>query len=286
MTPMTERDKKLLGFLAVVVVLFVFVWLLILPQAERYFDLDTELAMAEQSQYEMDLKMVSLQGEQKRNEELKEKRAEAAMQYYPMLDTQEIDAEVTSFLLEHGLMVENLAIAAAELSDLEPYAASGMAAAQRAHEAGTETQTENGTSSEAEGLLQTEDSALAGTEASMRTENGALSEVEASMRTEDDALAETQAGGTALHETDADAPAYIYADQVVQNQVYAADVTAKCSGTKEQVMELIDFLTDENPAVFVTGYSFETPASEDGAKTTVTIGLQLLMCGGEAAGLE
>ena len=43
MAPLTQRDKKLLGFLAIVLVLFVFIRLLIMPQMEQYFDLDTEI---------------------------------------------------------------------------------------------------------------------------------------------------------------------------------------------------------------------------------------------------
>lgn len=212
MSPLTNRDKKLLGFLAVIIVLFVFVRILILPQTEKYFALDNSILLAEQDKYEMDLKMVSLPGTQKMNEELHKQLEEAAALYYPLMSSQEIDREVTGFLLKYGLVIENLVITMPSApSDLEPYAASKMAAAQQEEE--------------------TEQSA-----------------------------------------------------EIVQNQIYAAEVIAKCVGTEAQMTELIDFLVNENPSISVTGYSYEKSASAgetgdsaQGVQKILTIGLQLFM---------
>ncbi len=132
MTPLTNRDKKLLWFLAIVIILFVFVRILIMPQLEQYFELDNTISLAEMDKYDMEIKMVSLPGTQKRNEELQDKLNEAAALYYPVMSSQEIDREVTGFLLEHGLAIENLTITMPLApSDLAPYAGSEMAAAQQ-----------------------------------------------------------------------------------------------------------------------------------------------------------
>ena len=110
MAPLTQRDKKLLGFLAIVIVLFVFIRLLIMPQMEQYFDLDTEIELAELEKHEMNLKIVSVEGTKKRNEELKEELLDASEAYYPMLSSQEIDREITGIFLKFGGNIENLSI--------------------------------------------------------------------------------------------------------------------------------------------------------------------------------
>ena len=110
MTPLTQRDKKLLGFLAIVIVLFVFIRLLIMPQMERYFDLDTEIELAELEKHEMNLKMVSVEGTRKRNEELKEELQVASEPYYSMQTSQEIDREITGIFLQYGVNIVNLSI--------------------------------------------------------------------------------------------------------------------------------------------------------------------------------
>lgn len=243
MTPLTQRDKKLLGFLAIVIVLFVFIRLLIMPQMERYFDLDTEIELAELEKHEMNLKMVSVEGTRKRNEELKEELQVASEPYYSMQTSQEIDREITGIFLQYGVNIVNLSITMPSgPSELKMYAGWESVSGEM-----TQGQMDAG-----------------------------------KQDTQDEAGV---AGKTAQNQVN-------LPKDVAQDQVYAADVVVKCTGTRAQMTEMIDFITRENPAIFVTGYSFaaqratEKNSGDEEQQEELTIGLQLFMCENGAANLE
>lgn len=255
MAPLTQRDKKLLGFLAIVLVLFVFIRLLIMPQMEQYFDLDTEIELAELEKHEMNLKIVSVEGTKKRNEELKEELLDASEAYYPMLSSQEIDREITGIFLKFGGNIENLSITMPSgPSDLKMYVGwQGISG---------ETPVQDGTGA-AEKIAQEQ-----------------IDSGNARVQDKTDAAGKTMQNQVNLPK------------DVVQDQVYAADVVVKCTGTRAQMTEMIDFITCGNPAIFVTGYSFTAQRASKksgGAKEQqeeLTIGLQLFMCENGGANLE
>ena len=243
MTPLTQRDKKLLGFLAIVIVLFVFIRLLIMPQMERYFDLDTEIELAELEKHEMNLKMVSVEGTRKRNEELKEELQVASEPYYSMQTSQEIDREITGIFLQYGVNIVNLSITMPSgPSELKIYAGWENISGE---------------------MMQ-----------------GQMDAGKVDMQDKTDAAGKTMQNQMNLPK------------DVVQDQVYAADVVVKCTGTRAQMTEMIDFITRENPAIFVTGYSFaaqrvtEKNSGDEEQQEELTIGLQLFMCENGAANLE
>ncbi len=246
MTPLTNRDKKLLWFLAIVIILFVFLRFLIMPQLEQYFELDDSISLAELDQYDMELKMVSLPGTQKRNEELQERLNEAASLYYPVMSSQEIDREVTGFLLEYGLEIENLTITMPLApSELEPYAGSGMAAAQQEQE--KELSTGQNTDQE----------------------TGQTADESAADQGSDQAAAVTQN--------------QIYAADVVVKCAGTDDQMTELIDflVNDRPSVAVTGYSYENPAI-----SGDTQNSPEKTQKIMTIGLQLFMYDKEAAGLE
>lgn len=253
MTPLTNRDKKLLVFLAVIVILFVFGKFVIAPQLNRTLDLQTSSALAELDRQEMEMKIATLAVAQKDNQDLKELLKTAADDYYPMLSSQEVDREVTGLFLEYGLEIEDLVISMpSEPSDLEPYVSSQMA------------------QSEAEAANAARSSAA-----------GAPANVTQNTAAGNDLTADTEAGAAG-----AQTGAARQADWQ-QDQIYAAEVLVRCTGSERRIAEVLDYLTNENAAVAVTRYSYEQPKQEEterGAaeRQTLTVGFRLFMCDKEA----
>ena len=291
MAPLTERDKKLLGFLAVILVLFLFGRLLIFPQLERYMDLDSQIALAELDKYEMDVKMVSVTGSRKLNEELQTKLQEVSSAYYPMMDSQEIDREVTGFFLESGLEIENLEITMPSgPSKLEAYRGAGTGAQSADGSAGTGAQSAGGSAGTD---VQSADGS-AGTDAQGADGSAGTGAQSADGGAGADAQSADGSAGTDAQNaggSTAAVPASVQPEEIVQNQVYAAQAVVKCIGTQEQTTQIIDFLAGKQ-AVALTGYTFDTQSvpdetQPDGKKTQtiMTVGLQLFMCDA-AEGLE
>lgn len=125
---LTERDKKLLEFLAVIVILYGFVQFLILPEMERASALEAEIAAGEDERYLMEMKKVILPQLEKEAEKLQEDYKKKTELFYPMLSEQEAEQEITELLLQSGLEIQRLAVEqAANPSALQPYRFSGMA---------------------------------------------------------------------------------------------------------------------------------------------------------------
>lgn len=125
---MTERDKKLLVLLAVVVIVYVFTQVLIFPELGRSEELDEQIMSGEDQRFAMEMKKVELPGMEKQNEELREEYEARRADYYPMLTSQSVDREITGILLDHGMEIDNMEIRMADApSALAPYAASELA---------------------------------------------------------------------------------------------------------------------------------------------------------------
>lgn len=125
MTLMTEKDKRLLYALTLVVILFLFLNYLIFPQLRRGRELEDQTSQAEFERLQTEQRILSMSGKDKTIRQQQERLAEAAAAYYPRLTSQEIDREISGMLLENGLTVLELQIELPqEPSKLEAYGAS------------------------------------------------------------------------------------------------------------------------------------------------------------------
>ena len=121
----TQRDKKLLAFLAVVVIGVLFTVFGILPLLDTGSSLDTEIEVAQQSKQVMEEKIASLPVYEEADKAWKEE----ALNFSDMMSSQEIDKLVTGVMLSCSLEAKNMSITfKAEPQSLAPYYASEAAA--------------------------------------------------------------------------------------------------------------------------------------------------------------
>ena len=110
MTFMTEKDKKLLYILAIVVILFVFLNYLIFPQVRQSSQLDRELEEAQFRKMQMQQNILSMSGQDRELRQQEERLQQTARKYYPEMTSQEIDSEMTGLILDNHLKAVELKI--------------------------------------------------------------------------------------------------------------------------------------------------------------------------------
>lgn len=122
---MTEKDKKLLLILTVIVIIVGFTFLGIRPLVMNYMETKQELETAQKEQEINQTKEMMFSNLQEFNESLKTKTAEATADYYPILKSNEIDRLLTGLAVHNGLQAMNLDITMPEEElTLEPYGSS------------------------------------------------------------------------------------------------------------------------------------------------------------------
>ena len=94
-TEVTERDKKLLLFMAVFVIVVVFGFFIIRPLAETDAALKDELVMQEDMQLRTQQKLMLLSSVEANVEKTEEELDAAAKEFYPVMKSQEIDKLLT-----------------------------------------------------------------------------------------------------------------------------------------------------------------------------------------------
>lgn len=109
-TKMTERDKKLLVFLAVFLILVITAVAGILPAYDRITALDEEIASAEKLKEGMDQKIASAAEYQSVRESLTGEFQDSARAYYDLMENQQIDRTITSKVLGCGVEAQNMTI--------------------------------------------------------------------------------------------------------------------------------------------------------------------------------
>ena len=109
-TEITDRDKKLLLFLAIFVIVVVFGFFIIRPLAETDAALKEELAVQEELQIRTQQKLMLLPSMQANVEKTEEELAAAAEDFYPVMKSQEIDKLLTGIALSWGLESRQLVI--------------------------------------------------------------------------------------------------------------------------------------------------------------------------------
>lgn len=132
---LTERDKKLLVFLAAFLIIIGFVVFLILPAIDKKDELKIMIEDARKEEETMSAAIAGYPALQLEYKGLQEESAQALENYYPIMSSQEIDRLVTGIVVEHGALSKNLSIDMnKEKPELALYYASEQAAQQSSEE--------------------------------------------------------------------------------------------------------------------------------------------------------
>lgn len=107
---MTERDKKLLIFLAVFCIVVGIGYWGIYPQIKAIGEINDEMIKAEDKMFVDDMKISELMFLMDENEELEEKIVEAREHFYPAMTSDQIDKMLTGMALSYNLQAYDLDI--------------------------------------------------------------------------------------------------------------------------------------------------------------------------------
>lgn len=119
---LTERDKKLLTFMGVFVIVVLIGYYLIIPQLKKASEYKDEIEEQEALQSVYEQKVMALGEVEANNAELEKLIEGAKDNYYPMMDSDEIDNLVTNTVInKYGLKSYDLAIGERTLAELKPY---------------------------------------------------------------------------------------------------------------------------------------------------------------------
>lgn len=107
---MTERDKKLLVFLGIFVVVVCFGYWGIRPSIQKIQEMDKQITKYKSQREKMDLKIAELPMLEMENEELEEDIVKARENYFPMMTSDEVDRYFTDMALSYHLYSCDLSI--------------------------------------------------------------------------------------------------------------------------------------------------------------------------------
>lgn len=118
----TERDKKLLIFLSLFIIVVCIGYWGILPQVKKYNTYKTEIEEQQNIKDLNELKIMQVSVLEVDNSKMEERILSAREQYYPIMSSNEIDKYFTSMVLDYGLYAfdMNINIDDSETT-LEPY---------------------------------------------------------------------------------------------------------------------------------------------------------------------
>lgn len=119
---LTERDKKLLTFMGVFVIVVLIGYYLTLPQLKKAGEYQDEIEEQEIVQNVYEQKVMQLGVVEAYNDELEKLIDGSKDNYYPMMESDEIDNLVTNTVIEkYGLTSYDLSIGEKTLAGLQPY---------------------------------------------------------------------------------------------------------------------------------------------------------------------
>lgn len=119
---MTQRDKKLLMYLGLVVVIVCFGYWGVRPLVKGIIETDEEIIMAESDKEINMMKSIELPIYRADNNTLEEDIVTARSNFYPMMSADQIDKMVTGKVLEYNLYAYDLSISIPEEEvESEPY---------------------------------------------------------------------------------------------------------------------------------------------------------------------
>lgn len=106
----TERDKKLLSFLACAVILAGMVFLAVMPLIQRGAELDDRKMELENQQWEMEQKLSLYDSLKAASERINKDLAEELQDFYPRMGSSAVDKEISGIVLEAGLQAVDMSI--------------------------------------------------------------------------------------------------------------------------------------------------------------------------------
>ena len=106
----TERDKKLIYGLLFIVIIFFFGWCLIRPLYKAIAETSERIEEESAIKSSNEAKVIGLESAKILTDQFDKDLAEATADYYPMMDSSEIDKLVTTYILKKGLIARSLSI--------------------------------------------------------------------------------------------------------------------------------------------------------------------------------
>ena len=119
----TERDKKLLKFLAVFVLIVGVGFGIILPIQEKALEVKSDLADAQMIKQQRELEGMRLAGVQAELQDQESRLEDVRSTFYQNLSGLEIDRILTETAVGDSVVIRDLSIGAAEAASLKPYVA-------------------------------------------------------------------------------------------------------------------------------------------------------------------
>lgn len=106
----TERDKKLLYGLLFIVIIFFFGWCLIRPLYKSIAETSERIEEESLIRSANESKVIGLQSAKTLTDKFEQDLSDATADYYPLMDSSEIDKLVTTYILSKGLIARSLSI--------------------------------------------------------------------------------------------------------------------------------------------------------------------------------
>lgn len=107
---MTDRDKKLLFLMIVVLIVIGFGYFVIFPSLSKITEKSTELSKLQKDWDARETKIISLAAKNKAYDELKAEYDENSAFFYPNMSSRDIEKMLTSFELSNGVTVRDMNI--------------------------------------------------------------------------------------------------------------------------------------------------------------------------------
>lgn len=257
---MTEKDKKLLVFLGIFVVVVCFSYWGIRPAIKSIISTNEDIQDAQDTKDMYDMKLVELPMLQFENEDMEEEIVNVRETYFSMMTSDEIDKYFTNMALSYSLYAYDLGIVMPEeTSDLTPY--------------------------------QYSDKALYGSSTTEEADSSSSSSSSEDLLDED-----SDSDDADSDDTDSDDTELVWDDEVVVDTgIYAAKVTLKLGGDMDKLAKFVDDLSNTDQKIRVCNYSYSTTKTstlnEDGAYVVNTdnildITVEIYMCQEDATESE
>ena len=150
---MTERDKKLIVFLAIFVIVVAGGYWGVYPLISKTISVGEQIQEEQILQQENEMKVAQLPMLNAENEEIEEEIAAARKDFYPEMTSDQVDKYMTELILDHNLYAYDLTISMpTEEASLDPYTYSQKAQEKDEEEEETSTSSQSQESGSTGGL--------------------------------------------------------------------------------------------------------------------------------------
>lgn len=221
----TERDKKLIIFLSLFLLIVGLGYFVVRPLYLRVDELQTQADDLEMQARQTQSYLARLPQLRKVNEELKNDKQQALQDFYPYMESQELDKMITGLTLHESLGAKNLTITLPDVPyEITPYFLS------------VPQEGENGEQ-------------LSDSEQAYKDETSDTSAED--VQTEDTQTEDTQTDGTQITDTQVQ-------DAGEAQILYVAKLSIDVTGSHDQLQSYIDLLSDDTryPAIQVDSYTW------------------------------